>query len=288
MAKAQEFIDDIVQSIKDKKEQRQSLLDQLSLIDVEIDKIDELIINIDKDIPPLIDEINVKIQAYSDAYKARIDGGCRSDLKWVYVGTVDWGDEDAEEYEAQFVPDGVVGNIIGKYSVKYFQTPKNRDYGSALIHTFRGNIGVNSSVIAVTAGALEAGFDKIKIGDEITDDLDAPAVFPVGNFPKVIGFGRTDTLTGVTTSITGEIAQGSNQLYNTGIGTDVDIPVGSGIALTSVLPEKTRITAISYGDKSVNDIQVDASKPSGFKAVANCLIACTPLLLSLPTRSTCT
>jgi len=267
MAKAQEFIDDIVQSIKDKKEQRQSLLDQLSLIDVEIDKIDELIINIDKDIPPLIDEINVKIQAYSDAYQARIDGGCRSDLKWVHIGTVDWGDEDAEEYEAQFVPDGVVGVLTGKYSVKYFQTPKNRDYGSALIHTFRGNIGVNSSVIAVTAGALEAGFDKIKIGDEITDDLDAPAVFPVGNFPKVIGFGRTDTLTGVTTSITGEIAQGSNQLYNTGIGTDVDIPVGSGIALTSVLPEKTRITAISYGNKTVNDIQVDASKPSGFKAV---------------------
>ena len=60
MAKAQEFIDDIVQSIKDKKEQRQSLLDQLSLVDVEIDKIDELIINIDKDIPPLIDKINEK------------------------------------------------------------------------------------------------------------------------------------------------------------------------------------------------------------------------------------
>ena len=261
MAKAQEFIDDIVQSIKDKKEQRQSLLDQLSLIDVEIDRIDELIINIDKDIPPLIDEINVKIQAYSDAYQARINGGCRSDLKWVYVGTVDWGDEDAEEYEAKFVPDGVVGSIIGKYSVKYFQTPKNRDYGSALIHTFRGNIGVTSSVIAVTAGALEAGFDKIKIGDEVTDDLDAPAVFPVGNFPKVIGFGRTDTLTGVTTSITGEIAQGSNQLYNTGIGTDVDIPVGSGIALTSILPEKTRIAAISYGNRDVNVIRLVGGIP---------------------------
>ena len=58
MAKAQKFIDDIITEIKEKKQQRESLLDQLSLADVEIDQLDELIVNIDKDIPPLLDKIN--------------------------------------------------------------------------------------------------------------------------------------------------------------------------------------------------------------------------------------
>ena len=96
MAKAQQFIDEIIESIKEKKIQREQLLDQLSLSDIEIDKIDELIINIDKGIPSLIDKINVKIQAHVDAYEAWIEHGCKSDLKWVKIGKVDWGDEEAD------------------------------------------------------------------------------------------------------------------------------------------------------------------------------------------------
>ena len=83
MAKIQEIIDDIVEEIKDKKNQRESLLDQLSLADVALDKIDDLIINIDKDIPALLEKINVKIQAHVDAYEAWIEHGCKSDLQWV-------------------------------------------------------------------------------------------------------------------------------------------------------------------------------------------------------------
>ena len=251
MAKAQQFIDEIVESIKEKKVQREQLLDQLSLADIEIDKIDELIINIDKDIPPLIDKVNTKIQAHVDAYEARIEAGCKSDLQWVYIGTVDWGDEDAEEYEARFV-----GIVTGFYGVKYYQSPKDRDYGSNLIASFHGNIGEGSNVLAVTGGTNEPGYNKIKIGDEITDDLEAPQVFPIGSFPTVVGFGNTHTLTGVTTSISGYIAIGSSELYNTGVGTFTDIPVLSGIAYTNYLPHGTVITG--FGN---TDIPIKIQKP---------------------------
>ena len=250
MAKAQEFIDEIIESIKDKKIQRESLLDQLSLADVEIDKLDELIINIDKDIPPLLDKINVKIQAWADVHEAWINHGCKSDLEWTYVGKVDWGDEDADEYEATFV-----GIVTGKYGVKYYQSPKDRDYGSNLIAGFRGNIGQGSTVLAITAGVEDPSFNNIKIGDEITDDLEAPEIFPIGSFPKVVGFGRTNTNSGISTTLSGYIAIGSSELYNTGIGTNQDIPILSGIAYTNYLPYNTKVvgfgvTQISVGIQS--------------------------------------
>ena len=167
MAKIQEIIDDIVEEIKDKKNQRESLLDQLSLADVALDKLDELIVNIDKDIPPLLEKINTKIQSHVDAYAAWIEHGCKSDLQWVKIGKVDWGDEEADEYEAQFV-----GISTGKYGVKYYQAPKDRDFGTALIHDFHGNVGKGNTVIACTGNTDDANFVKIKIGDEITDDLE--------------------------------------------------------------------------------------------------------------------
>jgi len=256
MAKAQQFIDDIIDELKDKKTQRESLLDQLSLADVEIDKIDELIVNIDKDIPPLLDKINVKIQAHVDAYEAWIEHGCKSDLQWVYIGTVDWGDEDADEYEARFV-----GITTGFYSVKYYQSPKDRDYGSNLIAGFRGNIGQGSTVLAVTsAGGLEdPSFNNIKIGDEITDDLEGPEVFPIGSFPKVVGFGRTNTNSGISTTLSGYIAIGSTELYNTGIGTNQDIPILSGIAYTNYLPYNTVVTG--FGNTQIS-VKIQKPDPS--------------------------
>ena len=250
MAKIQEIIDDIVDEIQNKKTQRESLLDQLALADVALDKIDELVVAIDKDIPPLLDKINVKIQAHVDAYQARVDAGCKSDLEWTYVGKVDWGDEEADEYEATFV-----GIVTGKYGVKYYQSPKDRDFGTALIHDFHANVGQGNTVIAVTGNSDDPNFNKIRIGDEITDDLEEPEIFPVGSFPKVVGFGRTDTLSGITTTLSGYIAIGSSELYNTGIGTNQDIPILSGIAYTNYLPDGTQVvgfgvTQISVGIQS--------------------------------------
>ena len=254
MAKAQKFIDDIITEIKEKKQQRESLLDQLSLADVEIDQLDELIVNIDKDIPPLIEQINTKIQAHVDAYEARIEAGCKSDLEWVFIGTVDWGDEDADEYEAKFV-----GITTGYYSVKYYQSPKDRDYGSNLITSLRGNIGLGETVLAVIGGTEDSGYRNIQIGDEITDDLEAPEIFPIGTFPKVVGFGRTDTNSGISTTLSGYIAIGSSELYNTGIGTNQDIPILSGIAYTNYLPYNTKV--VGFGNTQIS-VKVQKPDPS--------------------------
>jgi len=259
MAKIQEIIDDIVDEIKNKKDQRESLLDQLSLADVALDKIDELIVNIDKDIPALLDKINVKIQAHVDAYEEWIEHGCKSDLQWVNIGTVDWGDEDVVEFEAQFV-----GIVTGKYGVKYYQTPKDRDFGTALIHNFHGNVGQGNTVIACTANTDDPNFNKIKIGDEITDDLEEPEIFPIGTFPKVVGFGRTDTLSGITTTLSGYIAIGSSELYNTGIGTNQDIPILSGVAYTNYLPDNTVITG--FGNTNIT-VGIQSNVSGTLKAV---------------------
>ena len=88
-----------------------------------------------------------------------------------------------------------------------------------------------------------------------TDDLESPEIFPIGFFPKVVGFGRTDTNSGISTTLSGYIAIGSSELYNTGIGTNQDIPILSGIAYTNYLPYNTKVvgfgvTQISVGIQS--------------------------------------
>ena len=254
MAKAQKFIDDIITEIGEKKTQREQLLDQLSLADVEIDELDELIVNIDKDIPPLLAKINEKIDAHVDAYEAWVNHGCKSDLQWVKIGKVDWGDEEADEYEAQFV-----GIDTGYYSVKYYQSPKDRDYGSNLITSLRGNIGLGETVLAVIGGTDDPSYKNIKIGDEITDDLEAPEIFPIGTFPKVVGLGRTDTNSGITTTLSGYISIGSSELYNTGIGTNQDIPILSGIAYTNYLPYNTKV--VGFGNTQIS-VKIQKPDPS--------------------------
>ena len=69
------------------KTETTALAEQLALTDVKIDEYDELVIKLDKKLPPLIDPINVKINAVQKAYLDRISHGCRSDLAWVQVQT---------------------------------------------------------------------------------------------------------------------------------------------------------------------------------------------------------
>ena len=78
----QEIIDDLAENIKLKTEEREIMLDQLSFMDIEIDKIDVIIKRIDENVPPLAKEINDEIDKVKAAYEARISAGCRSDLEW--------------------------------------------------------------------------------------------------------------------------------------------------------------------------------------------------------------
>ena len=249
---------DLKDLLESKKKQRLEILDLLAVKDVTIDKIDALIIKIDENLPPLFDEINVEVNNVKAAYDERITAGCRSALSWKDEGEVD--DEDgSRQYVVQKNPATRID--FGYHALKYYQYPRNRDYGSSLVAQFDGNVVGGGLTIAVTTGVVTLGegeplfpetttpeYKRIKVGDEIVDALVKPEVFQAGNLPSVVSIGFTDTLSGVTTSVVGSVGVGGTILFNMGIGNSDATPVGSGIGLTGVLHPDT--TVVGHGTAS--------------------------------------
>ena len=251
---------DLKDLIASKTKQREQILDLLSLKDVIIDEMDALIINIDSNLPALFDEINDEIDKVKAAYDARITAGCRSALYWRDDGEVDYGADGAKQWTVALNPATRID--YGYHSLKYYQYPRNRDYGSSLIAQFEGNIVGSGFTIAVTTKKLELSdikpdYTRIKVGDEITDALVRPEVFQAGNLPSVVSIGTTDTLSGVTTSVVGTVSVGSTILFNLGIGNVTGTPVGSGIGLTTILHPDT--TVYGHGTASHNFTKVTLS-----------------------------
>jgi len=251
---------DLKDLIASKTKQREQILDLLSLKDVIIDEMDALIINIDSNLPALFDEINDEIDKVKAAYDARITAGCRSALYWRDDGEVDYGSDGAKQWTVALNPATRID--YGYHSLKYYQYPRNRDYGSSLIAQFEGNIVGSGFTIAVTTKKLELSdikpdYTRIKVGDEITDALVRPEVFQAGNLPSVVSIGTTDTLSGVTTSVVGTVSVGSTILFNLGIGNVTGTPVGSGIGLTTILHPDT--TVYGHGTASHNFTKVTLS-----------------------------
>ncbi len=257
----QEIIDDLAENIQLKTEEREMMLDQLSFMDVEIDKIDEIIKKIDENVPPLAKEINDEIDKVKAAYDARISAGCRSDLEWVVDGRFE---NDDDEDGVAYVVVKRTPIVYGYYGLKFYQKPLNRDYGSNLIAGFTGNIGIGSTGLGFVGGEVSE-FDNIQIGDEITDGIDAPTVFDLGNLPKVVGIGTTNTPTGISTSVVGNITAGSNILKRVGVGSTSAIPIGSGIAMTGILPDNTIVT--DYGTASTTYSLIEDTGPNAGKVV---------------------
>ena len=79
------IVENLEKKIKNKNNQRDQLLDQLQLIDVQIDAYDRLIMEIDVKVQPFLDPINTQINAVKAAYDARIAANCANSLKWVAV-----------------------------------------------------------------------------------------------------------------------------------------------------------------------------------------------------------
>ena len=91
-----DIIRDLATQLKQSEDTKESILKMLALKDVKIDQIDEMIINIDKAIPGLIQNINDNVLPIRQAYDARINNGCRSDLTWEVTETSE--DEDGNNY----------------------------------------------------------------------------------------------------------------------------------------------------------------------------------------------
>jgi hypothetical protein len=255
------------------------LKDQLTIMDVKIDRFDALIQNIDKDIIPLIDEINVAITAVKTAYDARITAGCKSDLYWEEIGTKSYGFggfyfEDTI-YECKKNPN--VRTDYGYYGAKYYRKPQNQDYGANIVKEFLGTISIGSTSLAIISND---GTSNLQVGDTITDNVDNPTVFSSANLPSIVGFGTT-AIVGTSTQFSGTISVGSTIIASTGIGTTGNVNVGDIISLSGVLALNTTVAGIgtttttqtvwnpNYGGAGVGSmISTSVSVPSLIVSVA--------------------
>jgi hypothetical protein len=234
MGASKDILDDLKNQLRSKREQREVILDQLQLIDVLIDKYDVIISNVDKDALKFTDPINKSANEVKAAYDARISAGCRSNLKWVEIsrsrvfvpsGGGGGGFTDTVLYEVQ---ENLETAAFKPYDgIKYYQKPSNRDYGSLLVGKFNGNVIQNSNVVAVaiTDQSTVNPLLGIVIGDTITDNLDNPTIFNIGELPEVTGFGTTDSI-GIVTTLTGGIFTGGVTFFNFGAGSLEDVETG--------------------------------------------------------------
>jgi len=218
------------------------LKDQLTIMDVKIDRFDALIQNIDKDIIPLIDEINVAITAVKTAYDARITAGCKSDLYWEEIGTKQYTWFGFSLYDTiyQCKKNPNVRTDYGYYGAKYYRKPQNQDYGANIVKEFLGTISVGSTSLAIISSD---GTFNLQVGDTITDNVDNPTVFSSANLPSIVGFGTT-AIVGTSTQFSGTISVGSTIIAHTGVGTTGAINVGDTISLSGVLVSNTKVAGI--------------------------------------------
>lgn len=217
--------------IKGQVEQLQELL---TIQDAILDEYDELIEKCDKKNYPMIQEINTKIKAVSDAYKARIAEGCLSDLNWVLQDSktleLDQFDDEVEVQTWKVEKDPAQRVQLNRYGLKYYRYPKDRDYGSnvtaevenANIDQFTTVLVVFDSDTSYEVNGTSTVLGGVKSGDVVTDDLDDPQIFITGNLPTVIGIGTT-SYPGIRSDFTGFCTSVDNKIYSDALqGTVLD------------------------------------------------------------------
>lgn len=224
MSVSQEILSEMREELKRKKKAREGVLDRLSLVDVEIDQMDGIITNIDKEAVQVTGVINQSINPVKSAYDARIAADCRTDLIWEkgesYKQWVTSGAGDgATTTQVTFTPYEVKKNSATYdfepfQGVKYYQNPSNRDYGASIIAEFTAYVSQGSTVVGIVTGGIPSG---VQIKDTLVDSFDSPEVFTTGDLPEITGFGTTDIVGIITTLVCG-ITTGSNVLVNFGAG----------------------------------------------------------------------
>jgi hypothetical protein len=246
------FISEQQEELNYKLAEVQMIKDQLTLMDVKIDRYDTIIGNIDKQIILLADEINVAIDAVKTAYDARITAGCKSDLHWEETSRITYITEFGE---FTFITYTVLKNPSVRedyeyYGAKYYRRPQNQDYGSNIVREFLGTIDSGSSTLAVIG---DEGTSNLLVGDDILDNIDNPVVFSSNNLPTIVGFGTT-SIAGVTTDFGGSVSLGSTIIANVGVGTTIGINTGDSISLSGILTTGTTVVGFGTTTITVNNV----------------------------------
>ena len=251
--KKDRIVDSLEADQRAKELQLEQIKDLVLLIDIDLDMYDELIVNIDKQIPSLIKEINDATDEVDAAYEARIAQDVRSELKWVVTGQTKnftkGGANNTTTTTWQVVKNNTQ-QTINKYAAKYYKTPKDRDYGGSAVRDIDdAKIGFESTILQSNRSEKDGNGKfldhiDIEIGDTITDSIENPQIFTVGNLPEVVGFGTTSVL-GIKTTFGGNIAFGSTVIAYAGINTTASIAVGDPISLTNVTQDDTVVVGIA-------------------------------------------
>lgn len=283
--------DGIIKSLKEDRQskikQRDATKDLLLLTDVTIDGYDKLIVNMDKPIPGLLQDINSKITAVKNVYDQRIAAGCLSNLKWIktheevrrvtFWGSGTYGKGGvgiALSITYQYwsvLKDPSQYRQINYYGAKYYRRPHNRDYGANLIKEISdASVGIGSTYVIVFDN-LNTALVNLRINDTITDSLENPTLFQIGNLPEIVGFGSTGVV-GVSTTFVGEISLGSTVLKHTGVGVvTVGIKTGDYIIRVGVTSSDTVV--VGFGT-TTTEIQIidDEGDPGITTATVNTII----------------
>lgn len=231
--------DDLVRDSRNKAIQKVNNINhfktQILLTDAEKELYDNGIIAIDKDLFGDINSTNNTIQAVKDAYQARIDAGCRTDLFWKITGfSTSGGGGSPISYDFSLEVDqlGDVGYatsithldssggittyaagtvVIGTgnksdnlYGLKYYDQRYLKDIGDTTIGEFIGVVGAGSTELAIVS----------QISDELIQEYE-PTNLVIsgkeglfsGDYNTIVGFGSTtiysteiETITGIATT----------------------------------------------------------------------------------------
>jgi hypothetical protein len=248
------FISDLQEELNQRTSEFEMLSDQLALLDVQIDRYDEIIENMDRSVLPLIDEINVAISSVKTAYDNRVAIGCKSDLSWQVVATYERnrvpgpGTYDVVIFGARKNPS--VREDYNYWGAKYYRRPHNQDYGANIVKEFVGSIGAGSNNLAVVSAGATL---NLLLDDIIVDNINNPLIFSASNPAKIVGFGVSTIITEVV-EFGGNISLASTIIVETGVGTTVGIndtedgPEDT-IELSGVLLPGTRV--VGFGTTSV-------------------------------------
>ena len=246
------FVGDLQRELQRKTAEKQMLVDQIALLDVQIDKYDAIIENMDRSVLPLIDQINVAISSVKAAYDNRIAIGCSSNLYWELVSTRTYrygigltSSVTYNNYQVKKNPS--VTTNYNNWGAKYYRRPQNQDYGANIVKDFTGSIGLGQTNLAITS---VGGTFGVLIGDIITDSISNPTVFSSTNLPTVVGFG-TSSIVINQVNFGGAISVGSTIIAQNGVGTTIGINTGDSISLTGILNIETKVVGFGTTSYSV-------------------------------------
>jgi hypothetical protein len=278
------MINHLVSDKELKLKQQSDLQNLLLLTDLNIDGYDQMIINIDKKLPALINPINTASLNLATAYQSRIAAGCLSDLTWTLTqeiqrtgiitstgnsGTIRYQYWEVTRDPSQFVQ-------LNYYAAKYYRRPRNMDYGATSSREIQnGSVGINSTSLIVFDSE---GSTNISVGNIITDDMESPYIFEAKNLPTIIGIGTTVTL-GIVTSFIGTVSSGTTILRQVGSGIVTGLTVGQYINRTAVTDVDTTVVGLGTTTASITIIDLNGNTSISTSTV-NTVILSKPAIAS--------